>query len=428
MLREFVLWLLYFLVTGIPSGLSFFYVVDRFLRVRPKWWARAAVYFTGTVTAGMIIYIADAVNILFFLPFFAAALWFCTEGARLARFSMILILYPPAMAFNAIVDNYFWRYTGDNIASYFLRTLFWVAFALAIRRFFPAREEESIPLLSPPLWLLLDILALTPAAAVLALIIFPSYTLSDDVINLFRELARYILPFVVFSSLGLIAAIPLFARHERLQRERALWDMKNIYFQNLEQEQTQVRRLRHDMANHLQALAGLLDTPDKARDYLASLTDAPGLTTSRRFCDNPIVNTVLASKTAAMDAKGITGDIAVVLPRELPLGDTDLCALFANAIDNAIEACEKLDDPDDRTIWVRARADKSLLMVQVTNRTCGLVSPTLETTKADKAHHGYGLSILREITSRAGGTCAIEPRPGVFEIILTVPMPPSTAV
>lgn len=40
MLREFVLWLLYFLVTGIPSGLSFFYVVDRFLRVRPKWWAR----------------------------------------------------------------------------------------------------------------------------------------------------------------------------------------------------------------------------------------------------------------------------------------------------------------------------------------------------------------------------------------------------
>ena len=134
------------------------------------------------------------------------------------------------------------------------------------------------------------------------------------------------------------------------------------------------------------------------------------------------MNTVLAGKTALMEEKGIKGDIAVALPRELPLSDTDLCALFANALDNAIEACERLENMDERVIWVRARADKGLLMVQVTNRTGGAAPATLETTKADKASHGYGLAILHEIAARANGTCAVEQRPGVFELIVTAPL------
>ena len=214
----------------------------------------------------------------------------------------------------------------------------------------------------------------------------------------------------------------MLSRHEALRRAETLWELRSIYYQNLEQEQTQVRRLRHDMANHLQALSGLMEEPDKARAYLDSLVNMPGLTVSRRFCDNPTVNTVLAGKTALMEEKGIKGDIAVALPRELPLSDTDLCALFANALDNAIEACERLENMDERVIWVRARADKGLLMVQVTNRTGGAAPATLETTKADKASHGYGLAILHEIAARANGTCAVEQRPGVFELIVTAPL------
>lgn len=411
----------------LPYGLLFYYTVNRFLRVREKWWARAAVTVTGVFTASMVIFVADAFNILAFLPFFAVTLWQCTSGSRSARASMAFLIYPMAMAFNAIMDNVIlsfrenrWHYA---LFQFCCRLLFWGLLALLARRFIPEPEEDGRPMLSVRLWLLLDLLALTPAAAVFVLVIYPSHRfMSDAVINMFRSAAMFILPVVVLSSFGLLYAVTVLSRHEALRRQESMWEMQALYYRNLEQEQTQVRRLRHDMANHLQALSGLMDKPDRARAYLDTLSAMPGLTVSHRFCDNLTVNAVLAGKTALMEEKAIHGDIAVTLPPSLPLSDTDLCALFANALDNAIEACERLENPDERVIRVRARADRGLLMAQITNPTGSAAPSTLKTTKADKAHHGYGLSILREITERAGGTFSVEQRPGTFELIITVPV------
>lgn len=420
-----ILQYLLYLLFAFPYGLMFYCTIDRFLQVRKTWWARAAILAAGMVTAHTVIFIADAFNILFLLIFFAAALWFCTQGSRSARFSMILIVYPMAMAFNAVMDNLILRFPGSKwhyiLFHMSCRFAFWGILLLLSRTF--VREDDGRPMLSSPMWVLLDLLALTPAAAVFVLVIFPSHRyMSDTLVEQFRTAAMVLLPFVIISSFGLLCAVTVLSRHEALRRKETLWGMRSLYYQNLEQEQTQVRRLRHDMANHLQALAGLLDTPEQAREYLASLSDKPGLTASRKFCENPVVNTVLAGKLALMEEKQITADFAVALPKELPLSPPDLCALFANALDNAIEACEKLDNPQERTVRVRARADKGLLMAQITNRTGGPVSATLETTKSDKSRHGYGLSILREIAARAGGTCSIEQRPGVFTLMITVPM------
>ena len=422
-----LLWWFFGMLCAAPFGLLFYYIVNRFLQVREKWWMRLYIIVTGLACSGNVIFIGDAFNILFFLPFFGCALWFCTKGSRSARLSMIFILYPLTMAFNAVMDNLLTFFPGGRIEYSAIQVLcrlaFWATLSMLARTFIRETAGNGRPMLSPKLWLLLDLLALTPAAAVLVLVIYPSRNaMSDYSVWLFRVAAMYTLPFVVLSSIGLLCAVAVLSRHEALRRAETLWELRSIYYQNLEQEQTQVRRLRHDMANHLQALSGLMEEPDKARAYLDSLVNMPGLTVSRRFCDNPTVNTVLAGKTALMEEKGIKGDIAVALPRELPLSDTDLCALFANALDNAIEACERLENMDERVIWVRARADKGLLMVQVTNRTGGAAPATLETTKADKASHGYGLAILHEIAVRANGTCAVEQRPGVFELIVTAPL------
>lgn len=47
---------------------------------------------------------------------------------------------------------------------------------------------------------------------------------------------------------------------------------------------------------------------------------------------------VLAAKEEQMQRQGVAADIAVSLPRELPVADMDLTALLGNALDNAIEA------------------------------------------------------------------------------------------
>ncbi|PKM74020.1 MAG: hypothetical protein CVU91_02975 [Firmicutes bacterium HGW-Firmicutes-16] len=113
-----------------------------------------------------------------------------------------------------------------------------------------------------------------------------------------------------------------------------------MYYQNLEEQQFQVRRLCHDMANHLQAMSAL--KAPELREYLGQLIKSPAMECSQRFCENNVVNAVLAAKQQIMEQKEITADFFVVLPADLSVEAVDLCAVFANSLDNSIEACEKL--------------------------------------------------------------------------------------
>lgn len=65
---------------------------------------------------------------------------------------------------------------------------------------------------------------------------------------------------------------------------------------------------------------------------------------------------------AVMSQGGTTLHYHIDIPSPLPLSACDLCALFANALDNAIEACEKLLEVD-RQITLGARAAKGLLVI-----------------------------------------------------------------
>ncbi len=120
-----------------------------------------------------------------------------------------------------------------------------------------------------------------------------------------------------------------------------------------------------------------------------------------------------------MERDGLAGDFSIVLPKSLPIADTDLCALLGNALDNAIESARRAQD---RKIIVRCRVEKGLFMLQVENAVSGEVHPNLETTKADKTAHGFGIAGMREIAARYGGTLDARSRAGRFELVACFPL------
>ena len=183
-----------------------------------------------------------------------------------------------------------------------------------------------------------------------------------------------------------------------------------------------MRTLRHDLRNHLTVLDGLLDrgNADAARAYLAQLAGSPALSGGGRLCEHEAANAVLTAKAEAMAREGLRPDVAASLPRELPVADLDLCALLGNALDNALEGARQAAD---RTVTVRCRAEKGLLMLRVENGLGGPVQPDLSTTKADKAAHGLGLAGMREIAERYGGTLEAGVRDGRFRLLASIPLP-----
>lgn len=238
------------------------------------------------------------------------------------------------------------------------------------------------------------------------------------------RIAYTVLPFVFLSALALLVAMTALARHEKLEQAVQLADLRALYYSGLQEKESQVRTLRHDLRNHLSAVQGLLAAGDtqKAQAYLAELTASPALHGARRICENEAANVVLSGKIADMEAQGLTVDALVALPEGVPIADTDLCALLGNALDNAAEAAVQAQE---RLVTLRLRADRGMLMLRVENSFAAApraADGDFATTKKDAGAHGFGIRGMREIAARYGGTLDVAVNGKKFELVACLPL------
>jgi len=131
---------------------------------------------------------------------------------------------------------------------------------LLLRRRLP---REPV-VLSRRLWKLVLGLAAMPLCALIAVVLltFRRYD-SIEVNTVAMYQGMVVLPFVFLTSLVLLFAILILADHERLEQANRLAGLREVYYQGLRQQETQVRRLRHDLRNHLTAVRGFLEQGDE---------------------------------------------------------------------------------------------------------------------------------------------------------------------
>ena len=103
----------------------------------------------------------------------------------------------------------------------------------------------------------------------------------------------------------------------------------------------------------------------------------------------------------------------------------DICSIFGNALDNAIECEKQIKDREKRLIHVSAFAQKNFLIIGFENY-CekDLVFDTElpATTKEDSQFHGYGLKSLRYTVRKYGGEVDIQVQDNWFTLKILIPM------
>ena len=108
------------------------------------------------------------------------------------------------------------------------------------------------------------------------------------------------------------------------------------------------------------------------------------------------------------------------------MNTVDLCTLFGNAMDNAIEASCKIADPSQREINARIEHYGNLIIFRFQNRYDQPVrreGNIIPSSKPDAVAHGYGIASIREIAEKYGGTISIETEGNVFELSVIIPAP-----
>lgn len=420
---------------SLAMPLALLAVQGKFLEPRPgKLWAICR-YAACWVMCNNIIYIGDAFNILFALPvvFLLFRLGYRCAGAEWLSVSMLFYTLTTTLA--ALTDSALtfieagWGMLDvlDLIFDYaaLVRGTVLLLVMLAVRRLLPQRRYA----LSARMWRLVGLLAVLPFVGILAAVtlVSPFYDL-----NLPTSIGTGMLPIFVLLPLFFLSALLLLytaavlAGQEQLEREAALARVSQAYYSQMEQQQQQVRRLRHDMANHLTALSGLLESgkQEEAEAYLAGLKAAPGVYAGRRYCDNAVVNTVLSAKAAAMEERGVQFTVQATVPEQVDVTGPDLCALLGNALDNAMEACARLP-AQEREVRLTIRADRGLLALRVVNpcaREPQWEKGRLVSGKKDPENHGFGTESIRGIAEKYGGRADFTVKDGQFECMLYLPL------
>ena len=177
----------------------------------------------------------------------------------------------------------------------------------------------------------------------------------------------------------------------------------------------QFRQLRHDIANHLLAIDALGQKGEYERqhEYLASLNAAFAQTRAQTYCGHPLIDSLMDAKQQRMQKSGV--EVVWNLhpaPEKLEISDLDLCALVGNLLDNAIEACERLDAGEMREIQVSLRIVGSALLLRVVNscRNAHALEQRMHTfSQKRNGPGGMGLKSMRRIVKNHGGELFIRP-------------------
>lgn len=382
----------------------------------PKKPIKRIILFIGCLLlCGMVMYIGDLANLPPTLILFVLSILYCTNGSIYKKITLSLILSSATLSINTICDSFFYQDLS------WVRLLFWCLIYLLIRKI----SLENTFDLDKTYWRLLLLLTLTPLGIVLCVVLLQSpYYWTNSSFNITSFLLLIISS---LSFIGLLWAVTVLAKQQQLEEDHHLLEINDIYYKNLEQQQFETRRLRHDMANHLQLLSTL--PTDEMKRYLDDLINDSAFTNSLTFCNNSTINAVINCKLAKIRSLSIDFQYHISLAQEITLTNTDLCALFSNFLDNAIEACEKITS-SPRYITLDVKAEKGLLIIEVKNSCLQESSETqdlntlksnsnfLRTSKKDSHNHGYGLRSIQEVVNRYHGSMELKREKDVFCLFL----------
>ena len=196
-------------------------------------------------------------------------------------------------------------------------------------------------------------------------------------------------------------------------------------YKMLAEQHRHSERLRHDMKNHIIALSALARNKEweKIDKYLKSMEDI-ALDAGVDMTGNKAVDALLYQKKRQAQEEGIRWECDVQIPRECCINEFDLCVLFGNLLDNALEACERMRRDECRFIHIQAKSVKKCFLIEVRNSMDRTEQFTEGfTNKEDSQEHGIGLLNVGDVVHGYDGVLNAEAENGIFLISVLMPFP-----
>lgn len=169
-------------------------------------------------------------------------------------------------------------------------------------------------------------------------------------------------------------------------------------------------KLRHDVAGHVRTMYVFCKNKeyDYLEKYISQVYEETQVPNAIYNTPDPALSILVGDLHRKAIQLQIDFDVHIIMDK-LYMKSMDTCSLIGNILNNAIESTSKLP-VNDRRIHFQMLYSEGGYTIDCTNN-APLHTSFNNTTKADKANHGYGLRIIEDITRKYHGNIVktIEP-------------------
>lgn len=240
----------------------------------------------------------------------------------------------------------------------------------------------------------------------------------------FSVFIRRMLTFPMFIIMGiLVAFIASVSVSDKKNNETAQILANQIddqvrYYEKLIKINDDIRGFRHDFKNHLICLRSLLNSglTSQAIEYLDDIEHISSVTTDKYKTGNIIVDSLLDDKSDKAATVSATIEFSGFVPT-IGISNADICIILSNALDNAIEACER---NGGGIINIKSDFRQGYFFLEISNPVPVDVkiqnTQRLTTSKRDKNIHGFGMLNIYKTAEKYNGNSKATAENGVFTL------------
>ena len=206
-----------------------------------------------------------------------------------------------------------------------------------------------------------------------------------------------------------ILSLKFSSEKSKAERENLLLTTAAVQAQKeiaqLSDSQKQASIYRHDLRHHMNFIQSCLDAdkPEDATAYISEICSDLEHSRVVRYCVNNSVNLIVSSYANKAAEADIPMNISITATEFARFQITDLCSLFANALENALHACEQMNPESNRYITLKVYEKNAQLCINVVNsyELAPVFENEIPISKA--ANHGIGVQSMISVVEKYHG-------------------------
>lgn len=236
------------------------------------------------------------------------------------------------------------------------------------------------------------------------------------------------------SSIFLILLFKEIIKENRLKSQAELiknkLDMQYAHYLSIQESHMRVKKLYHDINNHIYCIDNLRNNSKEINEYVNNLKDEIKTFKYIYNTGNMILDIIINEKSEICLKKGIKFTCSINFSKVNFVKPIDVSSIFSNILDNAIEACDKIVDENiNKYIRIKGTITRSFFVLKCENSKLNQLTfnkNILLTNKMDKFVHGIGIQSIKSSLQKYNGELLFENSIDKFILNIYIPLDQDT--